>query len=210
VLLFAAGTVAILGIMTAEILYPWDYSAADNTLSELGVVPLVQDDSGGVRQLSSVAAYVFNVSLVVAGLLVLVAAEYLFRAFRRVAPPVALALFGLGAWGVGMFDMGSGMVHDIFALLTFFFGGVSALTSAQVVRPPFRYFSLLAGALTLGLVIVSLALQEASPFSGLGGGGLERWVVYPSVLWTLGCGGYLMAQGGKEDGQGTQGQKEEP
>ena len=36
---------------------------------------------------------------------------------------------------------------------------------------------------------------DTAAFEELGDGGVERWIAYPTVLWMLAFGGYLMAQG---------------
>lgn len=62
--------------------------------------------------------------------------------------------------------------------------------------PPFRYLSAALGVITL----VSLLLGEflvngggnLGPVASLGGGGIERWIAYPVVLWLVGFGGYLL------------------
>jgi hypothetical protein len=39
-----------------------------------------------------------------------------------------------------------------------------------------------------------MAMGDSSPVSGLGMGGVERWVAYPTLLWTVGLGGHLMGR----------------
>jgi hypothetical protein len=53
------------------------------------------------------------------------------------------------------------------------------------------YFSLGAGVMTL----VATVLYVNGIYLGLGPGGMERMVVYPVLLWSIGFGGYLMAIG---------------
>jgi hypothetical protein len=68
-----------------------------------------------------------------------------------------------------------------------------------------RYRGLSRGALTIslhfsgaslitlaGLVLIIFYGGAYLAFSVIGNGGAERWVVYPSVLWVIGFGGYLI------------------
>jgi hypothetical protein len=48
------------------------------------------------------------------------------------------------------------------------------------------------GAISLGFTVASVFL-EWGPFARLDLGGVERWMVYPVLLWLVGFGGYLTA-----------------
>ncbi|HPR66147.1 MAG TPA: hypothetical protein PLM24_03325, partial [Methanothrix sp.] len=63
----------------------------------------------------------------------------------------------------------------------------------------FRELSAGLGGIALLNLALFFALGMDSPFMELGIGGLERWVAYPVVLWTVGFGGYLMGSS-KSDG----------
>jgi len=52
-----------------------------------------------------------------------------------------------------------------------------------------------AGAVALLDLALYFALGPSSPFAALGIGGLERWVAYPIILWTVGFGGHRMGLG---------------
>jgi hypothetical protein len=43
--------------------------------------------------------------------------------------------------------------------------------------------------------LVATVLYGSHVYLGLGAGGMERMVVYPVLLWSIGFGGYLMAIG---------------
>ena len=50
------------------------------------------------------------------------------------------------------------------------------------------------GAIALGATVLGLdAFRSWWPMVELGEGGLERWIVYPVVLWLVAFGSYLMA-----------------
>ena len=62
-----------------------------------------------------------------------------------------------------------------------------------VERSPFRYISVVLGLVALAGLVLVILYGDANPiFSAIGNGGAERWIVYPSVLWVIGFGGYLM------------------
>jgi len=184
-LLFIVGVLAFLGIITAETLYP-GYSTSQNQISDLGAT---QPPNSIIMQPS---ATIFNTTMIVSGLLIIAASYFIHRAFRSRAVTVSLALFGIGALGVGIFPGNYGDLHAIFALLTFIAGSLSAIVAYKVETPPFRYFSIALGAISLLNLLLYYILGESSPFVLFGLGGLERWIAYPVLLWVTGFGGYLM------------------
>jgi hypothetical membrane protein len=90
--------------------------------------------------------------------------------------------------GVGLFPETTGIAHTISALTAFGFGGLSAIMSYKLQKPPLSYFSVLLGALSL----VALALSGSGTYLGLGKGGMERMIVYPILLWVVGFSGHLI------------------
>jgi hypothetical membrane protein len=184
-LLFIVGVLAFLGIITAEALYP-GYSTSQNQISDLGAT---QPPNSIIMQPS---ATIFDTTMIISGLLIIAAAYCIHLAFRSRAVTVSLALFGIGVLGVGIFPGNYGDLHAIFALLTFVAGGLSAIVAYKVETSPFRYFSAVLGAISLLNLFLYFVLGESSPFVAFGLGGLERWIVYPILLWVTGFGGYLM------------------
>jgi hypothetical membrane protein len=180
-----AGGIILMGIITAEAFYPRAYSTAANEISDLG----------GTEPPNSLifhpSAVVFDGSMIVTGLLVLAGSWFVHRAFRRRSVTIPLALLGVGALGVGLFPGYTGAPHALFAMLTFVAGGIAALTGSRVTTAPFRFLSILLGAVSLLSLVSYLILADANPMAGLGIGGIERWIVYPIVLWVTAFGGYL-------------------
>ena len=186
-----AGVIAFMGIITAEVLSP-GYSTRQD-ISDLGSTqppdPIIHQPS----------ATIFDGTMLVTGALILVAAYFVYRSLARRVFGVSLAVFGFGAFGVGVFPGNVTPWHGLFALLTFFIGGVTVLLSSQVVSRPFSYLCVLPGGISL-VVLVSvffygLMLARPHPLSFLGSGGIERWVAYPLLLWVLTFGGYLLGYG---------------
>lgn len=192
-LLFIAGVVILLGITTAEALYP-GYSTSQNMISDLGAT--VPPDSIIIQP----SATIFNLTMILSGLCIILSTYFIYRAFRAVSVTSTLFLTGLGVFGVGIFPGNYGDTHAIFALLAFFFGGLAAILSYKVVMPPLRYFFVFLGTISLGDLLLYYMLGQESPFVVFGMGGLERWIAYPVILWILGFGGYLMGctETGKE------------
>jgi len=184
-----AGFCGLMGIITAEVLYP-NYSTRMD-ISDLGSTrppdPVIQEPS----------ATIFNATMLLTGALVLLAAVLLFRSLDSRGFPIAVGLFGLGAFGVGVFPGNVTPWHGLFALLTFFSGGITVVLSAWVVTRPFSFLCGLFGGISL-LVLLSvffygLVIGGPSPLEPLGAGGIERWVVYPLIMWLPAFGGYLLA-----------------
>lgn len=182
-----AGFVAFMGITTAELLYP-DYSTRQ-AISDLGSTPppnpVVHEPS----------ATIFNGTMLVTGALVAISAYFASRTVDGRAFPLALAVFGVGAFGVGVFPASVPPWHGLFALLTFFAGGVAAVLAGGVTSRPFSLLCRLFGGISL-LVLCSFLyglVGGSSPLAFLEFGGIERWVVYPLVIWGLAFGGYLLA-----------------
>lgn len=187
VVLLLAGAAVLMGIVTAEALYPVPYTTGGNEISDLAAP---RPPAGEPLQPS---ATIFNLVVAGSGLAVLGAAWFVRRALGRRSLAITLALMGIGAVGVALFPGGTGTVHVAFALLTFAAGGASALVAARVTSSPFRYVSAALGAVSLAALAWYIVLREMGSPALLGG--VERWVAYPVVLWLVGFGGYLTASG---------------
>lgn len=176
----AGGAVTILGVVTAETLVP-GYSTATQTISALGAA-----------RGTAASHLVFNGAMVTAGLLAVVAAYGLHRVFERRLLTAVVAVTGVGGlMGVGLFPSETGLPHFVAALLAFGGIGLSALVVATTVRGPFRYVSAVLGGVELIALGLFLSLGGSTP---LGIGGLERWVAYLGLVWTVAFGGFLLPE----------------
>lgn len=192
-----SGFIAFMGIITAEVLYP-NYSTRQD-ISDLGSTlppdPIIHEPS----------ATIFNSTMLITGALVLFSAYFVYRVTSNWDFPLALAIFGFGAFGVGVFPGNVTPWHGLFALLTFFTGGITVLLSSWVVSRPFSILCGLFGGISL-LMLVSvflfgLLIGGPHPLEFLGSGGIERWVAYPLILWILAFGGYLLGTSGNKLGR---------
>lgn len=191
-LLLIAGGMILLAIITAEALYPAAYSTGANAISDLGGT---EPPNSIVLQPS---ATIFDVSMIVIGVLLVAASVFTHRAFGLRSVTIPMAILGIGALGVGVFPGNTGTPHALFAMATFISGGVAAITSARVVAGPFRGLCVALGLIALLTLASYMFLGDAGPMAALGIGGIERWIVYPIVLWATAFGGYLA---GRADGQ---------
>jgi hypothetical membrane protein len=180
-LLFLAGAIIIMGIITAEAFYPSGYTTAHSEISDLGAT--VRPNSVSYQP----SASIFNFTMMIAGLMTAGAAILQHKTYKKILFTIPLLLLGLGMLGVGLFPGNKDPYHGMFALLTFNMGGLMAITSFKIVSAPFKYIGIVFGVITI------ITLYTASLFIPvIGDGGTERWVAYPVVLWLLGLGGYLL------------------
>jgi hypothetical membrane protein len=110
VLLSLAGAAILLGFITAEALYPGVYTTYTNTVSHLGAS---EPPNSVVLQPS---AAIFDLTMLVAGAMILAGAWSAYRALRRKAVLISTALLGIGAVGVGAFPLTHPVPHTLFAL----------------------------------------------------------------------------------------------
>jgi hypothetical membrane protein len=183
-----AGTAILMGIITAEALYPVPYSTHRNTVSDLAAMR----PQNLVRQPS---AAIFNWTMIVTGLLVLVAAYCLYQALQRWAISVPAGLLGVGILGVGIFPGTHMTAHQLFATLAFAAGSIAGMLSWTVLQGPLRYLAAILGALALASLAAGIFFMGWAPAARLGEGGIERWIAYPVVLWMVTFGAWLTAAG---------------
>lgn len=130
----------------SETLYP-NYSVKFNYISDLGV---------------GRTAIIFNSSIIVLGILLMVSAVLLRKLFS-----FAVFLAGLGAMFVGIFPETTGAPHLISALIAFLFGGIGAILSGlTLAHGAVKYFWVILGLMTLS----SLVLYVTSYYGPLGPG----------------------------------------
>jgi hypothetical membrane protein len=171
-LLFVAGVECVLGIIVAEALYT-GYSTSLNYISDLGIGP---------------SALVFNSAVFLLGVLSLSSVYFVWKEFRSRFFTVVLAVAAVGAMGVGIFTEHMLAFHAAFSLTLFAFAGISAVVSFRVAKSWFSYVSIALGIISLA----ALPLMVSGNDLGLGIGGMERLIAYPSLLWMIGFGGHLV------------------
>jgi hypothetical membrane protein len=172
-LLFLGVVQFLIGMIIAEALHP-NYSVSGNYISDLGV---------------GSTALIFNSSVFLLGLLAVASVYFIRKAFKSNFLFITLILTGIGAMMVGLFPETAGVMHSVASLITFLFGGLSAVVSYKVEKPPFSYLSVMLGAMGL----VALGLFASGNYLSLGVGGMERMIAHPVLLWAVGFGGHLVS-----------------
>lgn len=174
--LLAAGVEFLLLLHVAEF-QDSTYSVSEDYVSELGVGPIRP-------------RITFTVAVILFGVMTAYAATLMRRGPVKSRLWILLALTGVGAVGVGVFDMDNfSAAHALFALMAFVFGNVASIYSSKVVRPPLSYIFVIFGLVGL----TALALFIAGAHFGIGEGGMERMILYPAMFWVMCYGGYLLA-----------------
>jgi len=193
VLFFVAVTQFILGLAIAEALYP-GYSLSENYVSDLGIGP---------------SSIVFNSSVFVLGLLLVIGTYFLRQNSNLKTVNRLLFLMAIGAMGVGVVTKHFTLAHGAVSSIAFFFSGLSAIASAKVLKKPFSLISIVLGAMTLGALglfsigmitggsLTSNIAYDSNFYLGLGPGGMERMIIYPSLMWLAGFSGQLATRGEK-------------
>jgi hypothetical membrane protein len=190
-----AGAVLVLGslefiiaMIVVQLKYP-GYSDLSNYISDLG---------GG----KSPWAVVFNASVIVVGLLTLLATYLLLSAFnKRFSRTLGLGFFaitGIGAIMVGVFPETSPYlnhnIHSISSDIAFIGAGLALIfLPAAMLRDTrwdgYRGFTFLLGIVTF----LAIVLFTTSAWGALGPGGMERLIVAPILLWAIVVGVHLLS-----------------
>lgn len=179
-MLFLAGFIIFMGIITGEIFYTLPFSTRSNYISELAAA--LPPNPTPV-----LSANIFNWTCIISGVLIMIPAYLILKSNKKLLLTIPLGIFGLGFLGVGLFPGDMPPYHIIFALLIFLSGGMGAIMSFKMVVGPLRYVLMCFG-------IASLIFLFFGKFfvPSLGVGGQERWLLYPEVFWIMGLGGYLL------------------
>jgi len=177
-----------LAVNLAETQFP-GYSTAKNTFSDLGgSVPLVEP-----------SAIIFNLSIILLGILFLAAIYLILKSGGCRLFSSCLAISAICAVGVGIFPEYTGGIHLSFALVGFFFGSLAVIFSYRLgLNIPMVIVSLILGLLSLLTLLSQFILGYTTTNSlvtFLGVGGTERFIVYPVLLYLTALGGYLTSRG---------------
>ena len=177
------------------------YSLRFNYISDLGATQCGSFHTGALGSGSHYACspwhLVFNVSIIVLGLLLILAVLLLRTAFparrTRAVGLGLLAVAGIGSIGVGLSPENVNItVHSLSALLAFLGGGLALIVLGFAMFRDTRWEGFRAYSVLSGLVsLVALVLFISKVYVGLGVGGMERLIVAPVVLWSIVVGIHL-------------------
>lgn len=174
-LLFVGSVQFLLGLVLAEEAYP-DYRVSQ-TISSLGR--------------PGPSASIFNSSLFIEGTLVLVAAYFLHKAYRKIPVTALFTLGGIGAIGGALFPEDVYNVHLAFSIVSFFAAGLTPFITLSLQSSPFKYLSISLGTLSFAAAII-LANPQLFDLVGLPYGAVERIVAYPTLIWVIGFGSHML------------------
>lgn len=161
-----AGILIFLGIQTAEMNFTGTYSTKQNYISDLGV--------------NSTSAAIFNLVMIIGGILIILAAYNFARSQFSVLFSVSLLIYGIGTFGVGLFPASIGILHGISAFLLFITGPVAAISSRKYSTKSVKRISTTLGVISIIFLVAFATSQGVEQI-----GGLERWVVYPITMWLI-------------------------
>jgi len=190
-----AGIILLLGCLQfflavnlAETQFP-GYDIAKNTFSDLGgTVPVVEP-----------SAIIFNLSIILLGLLFLASVYLILKSGGCRLFSSCLAILSICAIGVGLFPEYTGSIHIIFALGAFVFGSLAVIFSYRLgLNIPMIILSMFLGLMSLIILILqfSYGIGTINPIVAyLGVGGTERFIVYPLLFYLTALGGYLTCRG---------------
>jgi len=149
------------------------------------------------------AGFIFNSSLFLLGLFVVVSAYLIQRAFTDVQERFSNRLFwflmtltGIGVAGIGIFNENFGDAHVFVVRMFWVFAVPTAIVSYRFQKKPLSYVSVILGLITLTAIILFLSeVYIPTPvdlYLGIGRGGMQRMIQYPIFLWILGFGAQLI------------------
>jgi len=201
ILLIIGSVQFIVAMAITQVGYGSSYSLTQNYISDLGAANCAEFSSGpfgnGTHYACSPWHDVFNVSIVLMGVLIILAVILLRTAFparrSRTIGLGILAVAGLGAIGVGLFPEDVNInAHVVSALLAFLGSGLALLVLGFAMFRDtrwdgFRAYTVLSGFVTL----VALVLFQSKVYVGIGVGGMERLIVAPILLWAIVVGIHL-------------------
>jgi len=200
-LLILASVEFLVAMIVTQIGYGSSYSLSKNYISDLGAVNCgVFGGTGsfGGHYACSPWHDVFNVGIIVMGILIVLAVLLIRTGFRprksRRIGLVLLALAGLGSIGVGLSPEDVNItIHSLSALLAFAGGGLALIVLGFAMFRDTRWDGFRTFTMVSGLVdLIALVLFLNGTYSGLGVGGMERLIVAPVLLWSLVAGIHLV------------------
>jgi hypothetical membrane protein len=174
------------------------FSLAANYISDLGNTTCGPYPAGSTMFVCSPWHVWMNASFILLGVIILVGAALIWRAFpsgqARTIGMVLLALAGPGEILVGLFPENVNITpHSIGAAAHFVSGNLGIVVlggglAATRRQTPLAIYSIISGSLGL----LATALFISGHFLGLGIGGMERLAAYPLPLWLVVIGVSLL------------------
>jgi len=185
-LLFAGSLILLFGMMFAEFTYS-NYNMANNYISDLGNFN------------HPVPAIIFNASIIIFGALAIYSG-LIIRTTLDKWLGILIILAGAAGIGVGVFNEGTILfIHYLCAFTVFIGGCIAIFWSTKVLyRRPTSYVFMIMGLIVVFYIsFVIFNMVSGSPDKirlGIGAGGMERMVVFPTIFWVMATGIYLVGR----------------
>jgi len=167
------------------------YSLSRNYISDLGNTGCGPWPSSSSSDVCSPWHDVFNASIIILGILVLLGAALVRTGFPpRRSSTIGLCLVaaaGVGSIGVGLSPENVNLTaHSLAALVSFLGGNLGLVVLGFAMFRDTRWDGLRAYTFLSGIVgLVATGLFLGHSYVGLGVGGMERLIVAPLLLWLI-------------------------
>jgi hypothetical membrane protein len=196
-ILYIVGVLQFLvGMIVTQLLYgPPTYNLLSNYISDLGAYNC---GVWGGRQICSPGHEIFNVSIILLGILLIIGTVLIRTAFpARGSRTVGLGLLvisGFGAMGVGLSPEDYNLtIHSLSAATAFVGGGLALVVLGVAMFRDTRWDGFRAYTMLSGLVaLIAFILFFTKNYGPLEVGGMERLIVAPILLWSLVVGIHLV------------------
>jgi hypothetical membrane protein len=181
-LIFVGVAQLVLAVVVSEAVYS-GYSVGQQPMSDLGNWSLAGN-----------SAAIFDVSVILLGMLSITSAYFIQRTFKNRLFTSLWVITGVSSIGVGIVAENIYLpLHGVFSVIVMVFGAVAAIISYRFQKSPLSYLSVILGAVMLSAMVLFILGRGSSGFYlGLGEGGMERFIIYPLWLWLLGFGAHLI------------------
>ena len=156
----------------------------------------------GNWSLAGNSAAIFDISVILMNMFTVAGAYFIQRVYKSRLFTALLVTIGVAGIGVGVIAEDISLtLHTVFALVIFLLGAASAIMSVKFEKSPLSYASVILGVvILLAIVLFGLgAFVDSGFYLGLGLGGMERFIIYPSLLWLLSFGAYLIGDSSEID-----------
>jgi hypothetical membrane protein len=187
----------ILAMAITQLGWTVPYSLLTNYISDLGAVHCGYFPSTSAHYVCSPWHLVFDVGIVLLGILLIFGVLLIQNAFRpgrmRTLGLLFLVLSAFGAIGVGLSPEDVNLtVHEISALVAFLFANLGMIVLGFAMFRDTRWDGFRAFSILSGLVgFAGLILYLSKTYGPLGLGGSERLIVAPVLLWAIVVGIHL-------------------
>lgn len=179
-LLIYAGLKIFFGIILSEIFFN-NYSTKNNVVSDLG-------RSASPTNSPTTSVVIFNGAMIVAGIAITYSAFRLIPVIDKNYITIPLIIHGIAVACVGIFPSNLSIPHTIAAITTFLTVEFVAVAAITYIGSPLSWVSAILGIFGFISLLTYPVIKTY-----LGDGGAERLIIYPTTLWLVIFGVYLLS-----------------